>query len=163
MHSGSHSTRGFTLVELLLVAGVLTLLAGVLLPQIRENGRATRDMRRSQDLRSVQVALMKYKAQYGHYPATGDRWIGDAENYGHLGYDAGGYVPGLVPDFLPSLPRDPDPAYPGRVAGYMYRSNGRDYKFVIHATPESFPAGNPYRDPVRPFSWMVGTKGALAW
>lgn len=157
-------TRGFTLVEILLVASILMLLLGIMIPKLDDDARTARDTRRRWDLRSVQSALLEYQRANGSFPTTDGAWRGDAGNYGGLGYGPAGYIPGLVPDFLPALPRDPDGDFPAAEAGYMYRSDGRDFKFVVHETPEFFPPTDPFYDPQRPgTSWMVSTPGAYDW
>jgi prepilin-type N-terminal cleavage/methylation domain-containing protein len=59
--------RGFTLVELLVVIGVIALLAGLLLPVLaaaRENGRNSTCL---QNLRQLYVAYQLYSADHGGY------------------------------------------------------------------------------------------------
>ncbi len=155
---------GFTIIEMLIVVTILAMLAGILVPVLEDSASSARDARRAADLKAVQSALEAYKRANGSYPDTSGQWLGDASNYGSKGYDATGYIPGLVPDFLPALPKDPDSTYPSAEAGYMYKSDGTDYKFVINETPESFPAGNPFYDPARPTTaWQVSTPGAYNW
>ena len=154
---------GFTIIEMLIVVTILALLTGILLPVLEGTSASARDARRAADLKSVQAALEAYKRVNGLYPDTGGQWQGDPANFGGMGYDAGGYIPGLVPDFLPALPKDPDPANPGADSGYIYNSDGSDYKFVANASPESFPTGNPFFDPQRADSWQVCTPAAYNW
>ena len=156
---------GFTIIEMLIVVTILSLLAGILLPVLEQEAARARDGRRAGDLRSVASALTTYKSLNGTYPNTNDEWHGDSTAYGGYGYDASGYIPGIVPDLLPYLPKDPNPAYPnGTGAGYMYRSNGLDFKFVINATPSEFLVSNPFFDPQRPDSgWQVSSPGGYNW
>ncbi len=159
------AVRAFTLLEVLIVVTVIALLAGILIPSLTQDAERARDSRRAADLRSVSAALAYYKQDHGVYPSTGDAWWGDDPAYGGYGYDANGYIPGLVPDYLPFLPKDPNPSYPnGTGAGYMYRSDGQDYKFVILATPSTYFESNPFYDPVRPDSaWQVSSPGGYDW
>jgi prepilin-type N-terminal cleavage/methylation domain-containing protein len=156
---------GFTIIEMLIVVTILTLLAGILLPILEQESVRARDGRRAGDLRSVASALSAYRSMTGTFPTTGDEWWGDSATYGSYGYDATGYIPGIVPDFLPYLPKDPNPAYPnGTGAGYMYRSDGQDFKFVINSTPSVYLISNPFYDPQRPDSgWQVSTPGGYNW
>lgn len=153
---------GFTIIEMLIVVTILAMLAGVLVPVLQEGQQTARDSRRMQDLRTVQSALADYLRAEGTYPDTSDAWQNDID----AGYGAAGYIPGLVPNYLSALPRDPDGQYPTDTAHYMYRSDGVDYKFVLNGTPEdpdSFAEGFPFFDPQRADSWMVCTPSAYNW
>jgi type II secretory pathway pseudopilin PulG len=150
---------------MLIVVAILALLAGILVPVLEDAARSSRDARRAADLKSVRSALAAYKAANGSYPSTGGEWWGDAPTFGGRAYSgATAYIPGLVPDWLPILPRDPSPAYPTADQGYAYRSDGVDYKFMAHKTPDNYPPSNPFYDPARPTeAWMVATAGAHVW
>jgi prepilin-type N-terminal cleavage/methylation domain-containing protein len=157
---------GFTIIEMLIVVTILAMLAGILVPVLQEGQQTARDSRRMADLRSVQSALADYYREFGSYPNTSGAWQGDATDVGGLGYAATGYIPGLVPNHLTALPRDPDAQFPNATDGYMYRSDGTDYKFVLDGTPEdpaSFAEGFPFYDPQRTDSWMITTPGAYTW
>ena len=156
---------GFTLVELMLVVLILAILAGILLPILEDTQEQTADARRASDLHSMQSALESYYRVNGAYPDTGGAWQGDAPNFGGFGYGPAGYVPGLVPDVMQALPTDPSAEFPDAGdGGYMYRSDGSDYKFVINLSPDSFPQGNPFYDPVRPdTAWQVSSPGGYNW
>lgn len=154
---------GFTIIEMLIVVTILAMLAGILIPVLDDAGESAREARRQSDLKNVQAALESFRRTNGLYPDTADAWQGDMTDNGGFGYDAAGYIPGLVPDFLPSLPKDPDGQYPTASEGYMYRSDGVNYKFVLLGTPENFDAGNPYLDPARADSWQISSPGAYNW
>ena len=94
------STAGFTIIEMLIVVTILALLAGILLPVLENEAAIARDARRAADLKSISGALIQYRQDNGTFPDTGGAWQGDAGNFGSFGYDAGGYIPGLVPDYL---------------------------------------------------------------
>jgi len=157
--------RGFTIIEMLIVVTILAMLAGILVPILAEDAAIARDGRRASDLRSVASALANYKDRNGVYPTTSGAWQGDAGNYGSMDYGTSGYIPSLVPDYIPYLPQDPDPQFPnGTDGGYMYRSNGKDFKFVIHSTPTTYYASNPFYDPTRPtIGWQVSSPGGYDW
>jgi hypothetical protein len=65
------------------------------------------------------------------------------------------YISGLTPKYMAQLPVDP--AAPGSCNGYLYYSNGVNYKLLANGTPESYPAaGQPFYDPARPIgAWML--------
>jgi len=155
---------GFTIIEMLIVVTILAMLAGILVPVLENAAQSSRDSRRASDLKSVQSALESFKRVNGAYPDTTGAWSGDSAADGGLGYDATGYIPGLVPDFIPVLPKDPSADYPNATGGYRYRSDGTDFKFCINESPESFPTGNPFFDPARAATaWQVSSPGGYNW
>jgi type II secretion system protein G len=156
--------RGFTLLEVLVVVVVLGILAAIMTPSIASARREARDSRRTQDMKAVEKALEMYINDWGVYPIVSG-WSADAPSYGGHGYTgATGYIPGLAPDYIIELPRDPNGAFPQGGRGYLYASNGFDYKFLAHQTPDAFPADNPLLDPVRPtWAWAIYTPGARNW
>lgn len=156
---------GFTIIEMLIVVTILAMLAGILIPVLEDAAASSRDSRRSSDLKSMQAALASHFRVTGTYPDTGGAWQGDSTGLaGSHTYDAAGYCPGLVPDYLPALPKDPSPDLPTATGGYHYRSDGVDYKFICNEGPETFPAGNPFFDPTRAATaWQISTPGGYNW
>ena len=166
MRKSTFRTRnGFTIIEMLIVVTILAMLAGILIPVLETEMDRAADSRRASDLKTVQAAVESYYRVQGTYPTTADVWQGNAPNFGGFGYDAAGYIPGMVPDHLQSLPKDPSNEFPNATdGGYMYRSNGSDFKMVIYHCPNSFPTGNPFFDPARPNTgWQVSSPGAYNW
>jgi hypothetical protein len=120
------------------------------------------------DLLRLKDALKHYRADHGHFPVThnpdGHDWVG-------IGWgDAGdNWIPELVPDYLPSVPRDPRNSNV-KFAQYLYRSDGQDFK-VISLSPEDCQLTillNPWlRDETRASpscgAYGVWTKGAKLW
>lgn len=77
------------------------------------------------DLKALSIALEDYFQDHGAYPVS-SRWSGVTSNFGPSGPD---WIPGLAPDYIVALPRDP--AHAERDNGdYLYRSNGADYKLI---------------------------------
>jgi general secretion pathway protein G len=60
--------RGFTLVELLVVIGIIVLLASIALPMVLSARRNASRVRAQSDLNTVAVALEAYKADFKDYP-----------------------------------------------------------------------------------------------
>lgn len=80
--------------------------------------------RRVTDLVSINDALKAYYAANGAYPkATG--LAGFSER-------GAGWIPGLSPDFIVTLPRDPLQASDASGPQYVYVSDGKDYKLLAH-------------------------------
>lgn len=161
----SSDRAGFTLLEMLLVVVILAMMAGILVPVLERELIVAADSRRASDLKTVQSAVESYYRTHDSYPDTAGVWQGDAPNFGGFGYAAAGYLPGIVPDYLQALPEDPSNAFPdGADGGYMYRSDGSDYKFVINLSPEFYLNGNPFFDPTRPnTAWQVSSPGGYNW
>ena len=64
----SSKPNAFTLVELLVVIGIIVLLIGILLPAISRAMRAAHRTRIASDLNAISAALDAYKADFGDYP-----------------------------------------------------------------------------------------------
>ncbi len=68
--TNNFSRRGFTLIEMLVVIGVIGLLASVVLLGLGGARVGGRDAKRIADLRSIQTGLEAYYAACGFYPGT---------------------------------------------------------------------------------------------
>jgi prepilin-type N-terminal cleavage/methylation domain-containing protein len=60
--------KGFTLVELLVVIGIIALLAGILLPAVNHMRRSAQITAEKADFQSIGTALEQYKSDFGDYP-----------------------------------------------------------------------------------------------
>lgn len=159
----SSTTRGFTLIELLVVISIIGVLASVILASLNSARAKSRDAYRQSSLAQLKVALEMYYNDHLEYPITfaspGVWWGMNANGGTHGVSGATGYIPGLAPTYIPTLPLDPAGITTGW-SGFNYRSDasGSMYKIIVHSTgPESFPdVGEAYYDPVRPtWAWMI--------
>ena len=128
----------------------------------RTTQRSAEYSQRLRDLDAMRQALDAYHAAHGSYPANA-AFAGLVTAGG--GTDPG-WLPGLVPDYLPALPRDPARSNDANTQ-YLYRSDGRDYKLLAHGGGDCDMArkNNPgLVDPARD-CWAYGywTPGAAAW
>lgn len=157
---------GFTLIELLVVITIIGVIASVVLASLNVARAKGRDGKRISDLKQMQIAVELYYDEHGSYPDTGGNWRGGTTScYGGLGHGASGFIPGVVPDFIPRLPEDPQAASPNRC--YLYRSNGTDYMILVHLTIETFdPDTGPHpldRSCCNQQSIAVYSEGASGW
>jgi|SRR3989344_2053368 len=70
LHFSPNYRRGFTLIEIIIVMGILGLLLTMGLASYQASQRAARDSRRKVDLEIIAQALEIYKSDIGQYPAT---------------------------------------------------------------------------------------------
>ena len=64
------TTRGFTLIELVVVISILAILSGVLVPRVTNHLKAARDARRLADIKAVHAAIEQYHMDKGSYPTA---------------------------------------------------------------------------------------------
>ena len=117
---------------------------------------------RLQHLTSIREALEKYYEAEKSYPCS-KAWDGIQSDWGRSTAD---WIPGLVPRFLPELPRDPRPGS-DPTQQYLYRSDGTNFKLIAHAPDDfiSVTTEHPdFADPTRP-GWAYGfwSQGAAGW
>ena len=63
-------TRGFTLIELMVVIVILGILAGLIVPRIMEKPDEARQLKAKIQIESLASALKFYKLDNGNYPTT---------------------------------------------------------------------------------------------
>ncbi len=132
--------RGFTLIELLVVIAIIGLLATIVLVSLNTARAKSRDAKRISDLTQLQLAVEMYYDENDSYPQPcqgWSTWSGHSPDYGNCDSN---YITGLAPDFMGTLPIDPnDTAY----FGYLYTSDGNDYMIMVHQSMETICGGDP--------------------
>lgn len=138
--------HGFSLVELLVVIGIIGILVAIVYANFAQGKASTRDKVRQTTLADIQLSIEQYKAQTGSYPkpqktcgddATDDLWATSDPALSFTGAElcVGGeqMIAGLVPTYISSLPNPTRPD--GR--GYYYRSDGNAYKLIVYEQAET--------------------------
>ena len=63
-------SRGFSLIELVVVISILAILAGVLVPRVTSHMKSARDARRLADIKTIRNAIEQYYMDKGSYPVA---------------------------------------------------------------------------------------------
>lgn len=174
MKINNKSTKGFTLLEILVVVTIIGLLAAIGVVSYGSLLKGSRESRRKADLEQIRAALEIYKSANNVYPTTAGAWWGPCSGANSKYGDT--YITGLAPTYINKLPHDPkegdvtaNPISPENCGAawnycYIYRSNGIDYKLMANCGPESTVAANdPYKD-WRTWTYQISSSGtSLGW
>ena len=122
-------TRGFTLIEIMIVVVILGILAGIIVPQFMDEPDKARVAKATVQIKSLEQALKFYKLDNGSYPSTeqGLQALVEPPSVGSLAkrWKEGGYLD------KGKVPKDPwgnDYVYisPGLHSGFDLMSYGSD-------------------------------------
>ncbi len=69
-HGLISATRGFTLIELMVVITILALLGGIVMPRVIGRLRQAKPQKAAIDIKQIGMALDMYAADNGEYPTT---------------------------------------------------------------------------------------------
>jgi general secretion pathway protein G len=83
------TTRGFTLIEVMVVVVILSILAAIIVPKVMDRPDTARLVKAQADIRAIESALKLYRLDNFNYPSTDE------------GLDA------LVPKYIDRLSNDP--------------------------------------------------------
>lgn len=174
------ASKGFTLIEVLVVVAIISILTAILVANYNEARKNSRDKVRMSDLKSLQLAVELYKAQYGQYPAqgcgtAGTQFAGPGPMTVTWASSCEEYISGLAPQFVPSLPKDPSQENVSNT-GYFYATDAtrQSYKIMAALSVESklitafsdefsrFPRDCGFGGP-QPTVYAVYSAGAECW
>jgi len=113
MKNASLKRSGFTLIEVLIVATIISLLASVGITSYSSFNQSSRDARRKADLEQVRGALELYRSNNSAYPTPGG-------TYG-LPFGTAG-LSDATNTYMSKIPQDPKSSY-----SYFYTVDSGDY------------------------------------
>ena len=128
MSPGGAKGRGFTLIELMMVAFVVSVLAAIALPQYKNAIIHSREAALREDLFRFRDLIDQYQADKGKYPATLDSLVED------------GYLRKIPPDPITGQPdwqtvlAELDPDNPGEAPG-VYDVKSSSSGLSLSGTP----------------------------
>ncbi len=179
--------KGFTLIELMVVIGIIGVLAAGLVATINPFTQfaKARDARRKSDLKTIVTLLEQYYNDNNSYPSAGScgnglgQWVYTSTG-GACGTSGGSmWIPALA-KYAQALPVDPinNTAGPWVTGRYTYAygnvsSDGQHYDLVAqlenHADPDRCELKNyiwhlaPNSSPPPPWHWCVDALGGGPW
>ena len=104
-------TRGFTLIEMLIVIVVIAILALIVIPRLLGAGRKAKEATLKGDLHQLRNSIQQFEADMGDYPASLDQLVATSaptgQGGGGLDLDSAGYQGPYMRTPDGNLPVDP--------------------------------------------------------
>lgn len=130
------TSRGFTILELIIVIAVIGLMATLAVLSLQSARARTRDAQRISDVTALRNALTGYWLEKASYPSSGGVDLGKAgTNTGALSSAVGGFTDasqtqGTV--YLPHVPTGPK-----QNEFYRYKANGNAYSICFQTESDT--------------------------
>ena len=115
-------SRGFSLIELLIVVAIILILAAIAVPKLNQNRMFAQEAAAVQQVHTIHKALAQYYSQFGKFPTT----------LAELGPPASGQAGPTGADLIPSELAQ------GKKSGYIYTLQQTPLGYSINANPEAF-------------------------
>lgn len=157
---GGKNSKGFTIVELLIVIVVIGILAAITVVAYNGIQQRAQFTQLKSDLASLNKAIQLYHAENGAYPIR-SAWSGDNQVINDS------FIHGLVPRYIDQTPQVAN--HSESRPTFLYLSNGVDYKLIYIADAggegstgllQLHRENNPLIDPARPTrAWGYWTEG----
>lgn len=122
---GFSKQNGFSLIEILVVIGIIGILASLLVPNLIGVRQRARDSQRKSDIRQIQSALELYRADNASYPSqTGPNyWLNSTACLTSNAFIS----PNLLVTYMQKIPCDPTGTGVYNAGNYYYYSNQKTY------------------------------------
>lgn len=139
-----NNKRGFTLIEVIVVAGIIAILAGILVPIIFNQIDESRTARAQADLKTIQTAILTFRKDTGTWP---DKSAPGVANVTLLYSDPSSSVVASPP--IPTIAGTGwDPSVPQRIINHLrvddYSAYGTMWKGPYINSADADPWGNAY-------------------
>ena len=144
MKFNSFKSRGFTLVELMIVIAIIGLLSGIIITSLTGSKGKSRDARRISDVNQIQLALEQYFDRCGDYPTALNTSLNN------------GCPSGIaLSSYISVVPKDPST---NTLYDYVVNNGTTPTDYVIHTKLETSNAAQqnsyPEVDPSVKQSWV---------
>lgn len=133
MKTSVKTKKAFTLVELLVVIGIIMILTGIMVTNITGSRAKARDGKRISDLSQLQLALNLYYDRCKQYPLPVSNKVAKEANNCNAGSGAIS-----LGDYISTIPNPP--ASPGFTSSYDYfvdTTTGTPSDYVLHTRLEN--------------------------
>lgn len=121
MHTKNHKESGFTLLELLVVLGIIAMLAGIVGPQVMKHMGESKVKAAKVQIEELMASLDMYKLDLGQYPTTQQGLKALVQSPDNAKYWNGPYLR------KPAVPSDP------WKNEYIYVFPGKHGKFDLYS------------------------------
>jgi general secretion pathway protein G len=122
------SKKGFTLIEILVAATIIVMLAAGAMTAYSSINKKSRDSRRLSDVEQMRSALEMYRADNGSYPIVAS----GAYIYASGSFNSTLSTALVTPGYLPKLPREPK-----QTNEYYYDSDATGSTYTLEVCTEA--------------------------